>query len=573
MDAEGVVSRYYRLITLTPRGRAASLLVLGLLVILSSVATSLPTNEAYAYLRGLATYSLEASILVALLLPLGRTRIFNIKRSMNFAAAIMLATLPAEVILSMLGGPRGLGISASPGFSVFVLAGFYRVRAAALLSLYPAVLVPLIDSPLLGYEMPHVAPLVILMSFTSLGMGASALYSIEYLGRRRKVSPLDSVRAFMRAWLIGNHESLEELIRSLGVSGRVRVRALVFKRELGEPVALVFPDFHFGPFRNVGSARFIYSLEEGLRPAMESLVFHTPGSHERNIAMASRSLEIAKSAASSISSYYGQLVDYGMCKPLILRKGEWEVYVLRGPTAVVSFLTNVVRGNDDLPYSIWEEAERLLGGDPLLNLLAIVDSHAAKGPPFEDDEELVHVISTLKGVNRCSEEEFYVGYGEVVGTGCRELCYDKVRVLSLRFGDERYAIVYLYGNNVDIKTRENIVDITKSMGYRGSLVVTPDDHSCAASFKEKPYHVVSGCPGLYEAISRAAERALEDESRSRYVTLEHVFDGVELAGQNIWRLTSLIDELGRAALRALLLVITLINLVPAPIFLGLWSPW
>ncbi|MCS7109162.1 MAG: DUF2070 family protein, partial [Sulfolobales archaeon] len=228
------------------------------------------------------------------------------------------------------------------------------------------------------------------------------------------------------------------------------------------------------------------------------------------------------------------------------------------------FFTNIHQGNDDLPFSIWRKTEDIFKVNRELNIVAIADSHSAKGPPIKDGEELLHLVERIGSVNKCVEEEVYVGYSEVSGLGCRELCYDKVKVLSFRFSSgEKYALVYLYGNNVDLETRNNITNLMKSLGYNESLVVTPDDHSCAASFKERPYYVVSGCSSLYEAISRAVEKASENESRARYVTLENIFHEVELAGQNIWRLTSLIEDLGRTAMRTLLTTIALSNALAA----------
>lgn len=569
MDTESIVNKYYRLITLTPGRKTTSLALLAAVLAVYLLATSFPAKGFKEYVDALLLYTLEAALFVLPLTSLRRSRILNFKRSINFVTAVLLMTLPAEVVLSRIGNLRGIGLSVSPGLLVFVFTGLYELKTAILLSMCPAVLVPLLGGLVFNGDLNRLLVPILFMSSASLVIGMLALYSVEHIGRNRGISPLSSARAFMRTWLTGNHEYLEEIVRSFGVSDRVRVGALVFKRESGEPVALVFPDIHFGPFRNVGSSRFLYLLEESLEPNMEVFVFHTPGSHERNLAASSESLEIARAVASSISSYYNQLADYGICRPSILKEGKWEAYVLRGPTAVVSFLTNVLEGNDDLPFGIWKKAEAVLSVDRGLNLMAIVDSHAAKGPPVKDGDELYYLVEKLRDINGCSEEEVYVGYGEAVGTACRELCYDKVKVLTFRFSDgERRIIAYLYGNNVDLQTRNGIVNLLERLGYKDPLIVTPDDHSCAASFKEKPYYVVSDCPGLYEAIAKAVERAVEGESRARYVTLEHVFHDVELAGHNIWKLTSLIEDLGKATLRSLSTTIILANLLALPVVLS-----
>ncbi|MEM1930537.1 MAG: DUF2070 family protein [Sulfolobales archaeon] len=569
MDAESIVNKYYRLITLTPSRKTTSLLLLAFVLTIYAFATAFPAADLGKYAEELFFYSVESLLFMLLLMPLRRSRIFNFKRMVNFISAVLLMVLPAETILTRLGGLKGSGLSVSSGLLAFVFIGLYEFGTAIALSVLPTVPVLLIGILGLGYNPYDFTISVTSISMASLAIGILALYSIEYSGRSRGVSPLSSARAFMKTWLTGDHGYLEELIRSLGVTDRVTIKVLVLKRELGEPIALVFPDIHFGPFRNVGSSRFPYVLEDSLEPNIEAFVFHTPGSHERNVATFSESREIARAVASSISSYYGQLSDYGICKPSILREGEWEVFVFRGSTTAVLFLTNVARGNDDLPYGIWRKVEEILGTNRKLNLVAVVDSHAAKGPPVRDVGELNTIIEKLSDIDRCSEEDVYVGYGEAVGTGCRELCYDKVKVITFRFSDgERYVIVYIYGNNIDIQTRSNIVNLMKRMGYKEALVVTPDDHSCAASFKEKPYYVVSDCPGLYEAVVKAVEKAVENEAGARYVTIEHVFHNVELAGDNIWKLTSLIEDLGKKALRSLLITIAVVNLLALSVVLS-----
>ncbi len=569
MDAEGTVSRYYRLLTLAPGKRVTSLLLLATVLATRALATSLPTGDVGVYVSNAALYMLEALLLVLLLTPLRSTRVFNIKRTINFAASLLLMTLPAEVLLSRLGSLRGVGLSAGSGIALFVLSGLYELRVAVPFSILPVMAVPLIGGLAIGYGLHELLVSVAFLGLASLAIGSLVLHSVERLGRSKGVSPLGSAKAFLRTWLTGDRGHLEEAVRSLGVTDRVRIRALVFRREQDKPIALVFPDIHFGPFRDVGSARFPYLLEESLGPTVEAFVFHTPGSHERNLATFSESYEKAKAVASSIASYYGQLVGYGMCKPRVLRNGEWEAFVLRGPTAAVFFLTNTLRGSDDLPYGVWKMVEEALGGERGLNLVAVVDTHSAKGPRVDSEEELSGLVKKLGGVGECVEEEIYVGYGEAVGTGCRELCYDKVKALAIRFSDgERYAIVYLYGNNVDAQARREIVSRLERLGYRNPIVVTPDDHSCAASFKERPYYVVSGCPGLYEAVNRAVERASESEARTDYVTIEHVFHDAELAGWNIWKLASLVDDLGRVALRLFLAIVVSVNLLALPLVLS-----
>lgn len=561
LDAENVVSKYYRLITFSPGKQLIAIALLAIVLVIYSLLVTVPASNVLEYIKNLSLYLTESLVLIALLSPLRLTRILNLRRITNFTTAILLLTLPAEVVLSRLGNINGLGLAAASGLSLLVFSAFYKVLTAVLISLGISIIAPICGIVISGRDVGALITAILSASFISLSVGLVALATIEHLGKKRGISPLSSLRAFMRAWLIGEQDLLENLMLDLGTTDKVEVKTVILKREEGEPIALVFPSFHFGPFRSLGSARFPYLLEDSLEPSMRVFVFHTPCSHERNIATSSRSLEIARSVASSIASYYTQIAEHRMCRPLVLRKGEWEIFTLRGPTMMVSFLTNIVKGNDDLPYSVWEKAKEVLDGKPQLNLVAIADTHALKGPPYEDVNEFSHIIESLRNSEECSVEELYVGYGEVEGVRCPELCYNKVKVLTFRFGEDRYVLVYLYGNNVDPLTREKIVSQLRDLGYKEPVLVTPDDHSCAASFKTKPYFVVADCPYLYDAVAEAVKKASENESRASYVTLEHIFHDVELAGNNIWRLTEMIDDLGKVAARVIVAVIILTNIL------------
>ena len=56
----------------------------------------------------------------------------------------------------------------------------------------------------------------------------------------------------------------------------------------------VFPTTHFGPFRSIGSSRFIYRLEDVLGSRYQLLVFHTPESHDRNLVSSDDVEELVK---------------------------------------------------------------------------------------------------------------------------------------------------------------------------------------------------------------------------------------------------------------------------------------
>jgi putative membrane protein len=572
VNTEAIVGRYYRIITTSPTRVTTSIAFVIVLILIYSTLLTLPTLDLARLVEAVELYSLEVLLFVATLSPLIRTRVFNIRRLLNLTFVTLLAVLPAELILGRFGGLAGMGLSTGSGFLTYILVAFLRVPVAVAVSTASTTLATTLGRAIVSLSLPYeVLATALLASTISSVTGITSIFIIERCGWRRGVSPIKAIRAFTRAWILGDREALEELFRNYGVSSRVSVKVVVFFRETGNPVALVYPGFHFGPFRSIGSARFPYLLEERLGPAIDSLIFHTPGSHERNIATYTQSLEIAGAVAATISSYSPLIARMGLCRPQVVRENGWELYVIRGPTLLIGYLTNIERGNDDLPYSLWKLGEDIQAESKSLNLVAVADSHSAKGERVGESEIPHSLTQKLQNLSSCNEEGFYLGYGETSGVMCRELCSDRVKVATLRYSDgTRYAIVYVYGNNMSAETREKIVALLRERGIEEPLVVTPDDHSCAASFKEKPYHVVSDCEYLYQAILKALDDAVESEAPARYVTLEHIFSDVELAGDSVWKLTQLVDSLGK--LTARLLVVTLITtgiVIPAALLLTL----
>jgi len=570
VNAEAIVRKYYRVITASPANIATSAILVITLILTYSILLTVPILDVVKLAKTVKLYSLEVLLFIATLSPLVKTRVFNFRRLLNLALVTLLAVLPAELILGRVRGLVGVGLSVGSGFLTYILVAFYRVPLAVATSIASTTLAVALGNALTSLSLSYkIITVAFLASVASSTVGAVSIYIVEKAGWKRGISPIRAIRAFTKAWILGDREALEDLIRSYGVSDRVSVKAIVIFRESGNPIALVYPSFHFGPFRSIGSARFPYLLEERLSPAIDVLTFHTPGSHERNIATYAQSLEIARAVAATVSSYSPLVARIGLCRPQVIREDEWELYVIRGPTLLVGYLTNIARGNDDLPYSLWELAEKIQIRSKSLNLVAIVDSHSAKGEKVESDEALRSLIQKLEDLGSCTEEEFYLGYGEVSGVACRELCSDKVKVVTFRYSDgTRYALVYVYGNNMSMETRNKILSLLRERGITEPLVVTPDDHSCAASFKEKPYHIISDCQHLYEAVLEALREAVESESPAKYVTLEHIFSNVELTGDNIWRLTQLVDSLGGLSAQLLTATLVVANVViPATLLL------
>jgi len=569
MELDYITRKYYKRLHILPRPSTLVLLYIALIIGLGIVNSGnfLSINH---IMSSLMKYSILGLLLPALYAILLVSKVFNVKRVVGLSMAVLIASLPAEIIFYWLIGLRGLGILSTTGFIFIILSVFVNPALAVPLATVPTLIIfILINGISTGIVRGDLFITALTVQSLSLTAGLMYLLFLEDLGRKYGYSPVRIIRAFINTWFTGNPLKLEsEFSRYSSSVGDLRVKIVTINREYSESLALIFPTLHFGPFRNIGSSRFIYHLQDLLEPRIKPFIFHTPGSHEHNLVSSEDSERIAKAINNAIDEVYRIESSFNMCKPYRVRASNgWESFVLNGPTFIALFLVNKKLGNDDLPYELWSVLNSV--GENVDNnilLTAIADSHSFKGPKVEDVSEVMDVITRALNKYSCnSGEEFYSGYGEATASvsECRGLCNDLVRVLTLRFKDgSRYALIYIYGNNMDGAFRLKLERVVKDMGVDDVEIVTPDDHSCAASIKETPYDIVSECASLLRAVKLAISEAIANEVKSSYSTMELIIKGVKFVGGNIFKIAYSLHDVGRLAERMLLLILILLNLLP-----------
>jgi len=567
MELDDITRKYYRRLHILPRTTILVITYILLIVILSLIncdnilsLNSLMTNAINYFIIGL--------LLPALYSVLAISKLFNLRRVIGLSLAVIIASLPAEIIFYRLIGLRGAGIVAVSGFIFIILSVFINPVVAAPLATLPTLAVFYVMNELVMESFRGNLLLTALtIQMVSITVGLIYLVFLENLGRDYGYSPIRIMRAFINTWLTGNPLRLENEFGKYTMIDDLKVKIIMIERKGAEDIALIFPALHYGPFRNVGSARFIYHLQSLLEPRVKPFIFHTPGSHEHNLVSSDDSERIAKLIHNAINDTYKNECKLDMCKPYRVKLSNgWESFALNGPTFIALFLVNKRIGNDDLPYELWNIVESVnrCGGELLVR--AVADSHSFKGPKVNDVNEVRDVIINTLSNYSCNEgEEFYVGYGEGVAsvTECRGLCDDLVRVLTIRFSDgSRYALVYVYGNNMDGEFRKKLEDIVKSYGIVDAEIITPDDHSCAASIRESPYDIVSECKSLINAVREALINAINTEVRAKYSTLEVVIKNVKFVGHKIFDIAYSVQGVARVAERMLILALMLLNVLP-----------
>ncbi len=572
MDVEEITRKYYGRLFLLPRWH--SLLILYLLIV-SVVGTinGVPPFTPYSIASSITQYIIIGAALVIVFLFLMATKVFTPKRVLGLSTAMFIASLPAELVFYRLTGFRGVGLLAGTGLVFVVLNAFLTPILALLVSSVPPFVAFITANNLLGNVMTgnEIAGAVITESISLLAGIAYVAY-FEVAGRKFSgISPTWLLRSFLKTWFTGNPSSLEEAFSKIGKEEDVKVKALFILREGAEPIALIYPSIHYGPFRNVGSSRFIYHLESYLEPRLKTFIFHTAGSHEHNLTSSKDSEELARLINIAFDNVYEEFAHLKMCEPYRVKTDDgWEAFVLSGSTFLAMNIVNKALGNDDLPHTLWHELEN---HPKAPQVVAVADSHSFKGPKITDVSVLKPLIEEVFRRYSCTEgEEFEAGYGEAVASSmCRSVCNPRVKAMTLNFNGRRYALVYIYGNNMDGEYRLKLENLVKGLGVHDVEIVTPDDHSCAASFKEAPYDVVNECEPLTQAVLEAVKESMQNERPAYYGTYEAVFKGVKVVSDKIFVFIDQLATLGKKAEKGLLVLLAVINAAPITLLLTLFA--
>lgn len=563
MSIEWITRKYYGRLNILPRRRFLLLIYVGLITLTGSLNTTdyTPNN----ILRSIVAYFVLGSVLTLIYLPLMFTKLFNTKRVLGLSLVTFATSLVAELLFYRLIGLRGLGLVVASGFVLIILSVFTSLSLSIVVStLTPILTFTLVNTLLLNQALSHTHLInAILVEFASVTLGILFIYYIDSRGRRLSgISPIAALRAFLNTWFTGDSGSLELLFNDIGTSEAVEVKNIIFKRAKGPHIAMVFPRIHFGPFDEVGSSSFIHYLDNELEPEFKVFTFHTSGSHEHNLASSKDAMKVAHEVAENIRKSLNVDGEGVLCTPYRVKLGDgWEAFTLNSKDFLATIVVNKVQGNDDIPYQVWD----LLNSDRTRSLATmVVDAHSCKGSKVFDPNLLKPLLDKVLDYYDCAEvSSFRVGYGESrASSTCVELCDTRVKTLTINVEGKRHGLIYIYGNNVDKNFRIKLDKILSNLTYLNDFeIITPDDHSCAASMSESPYEVVKECHGLVEAIVDSVMKAVDNEVPATYRVVDFRLDNIKVVGDKVFTIMESLNTLAGKTEKGLVVLMLLFNLL------------
>lgn len=560
-DAGDIAKDFYSRLFILPRASVVGAVAAAFVVLLAAINEPWPPTPD-GFTSSLASYALMFGSMVMIYSSLMIARVFNPKRVVGLVLVSLMAALPAEVVVYRVTGLRGASAVASAGFTASILTAFHSPPLAFALAVAGSVLAFITANYGAAYDINTV-----LAALTaSVAMGAAYLIVIEVKGRGMGYSPLKAVRAFLKVWFTRSTKDFEKFFGEHGEVTSVKVHGIIIETD-SKRVLLAFPSIHYGPLWHVGSASFIYHLMESAgRRGMDALAFHTPGSHEHNLVSERESRELASEIATDAERVARENAPVAVCEPFTAEApGGWEAFVIPTETVSAAIVENR-NGNDDLPHQLWGIAEEAVEESDSI-ALALADAHSRVGKKVVDPEPLKPLIKEIVRRLSCTTKyrEVLAGLGEARVRGfCRGLCRDAVKALTLVVNGRRYVLVYVFGNNMLSEAHDALEKVAREAGNAvAAVIVTPDDHSCAASVRETPYDAVWPCKALEDAVAEAVNKAVSSESRARVKTFTGVYEPYTIMGDGVWKMMEGLDRLGKVA-EAGILVLALASNVVAP---------
>lgn len=540
MGREEVARRFYSKLTVLPSTRVLVSILAFFIILPGLIVSIINSNLVFilAYVLGGLTYILILNIMLRNKPP------FNFKRILGLATYTLTIGLVIE-LLAIPSGIHGLLFTGSSGIAYVALVGLATSNMNALIYVAASSMTSYIIFTLAsGFSFISLLA-NILVFIIGIIIYTSYLHLINKRGEMWGLQPLKLAKAFLLNWLSNITEPMESILSSLSKPKKAKIRVLVFEKKNSKPIALVLPEIHYGPFRNVGSSTMIYMIEEAFnKKGYNVLALHGPGSHEHNLPTAKYAYQIS----------YRIAEEFTRTKPLSLKprtpdritSNDWEALIQPFDKAVLAFVTRS-KGIDDLPPSLLqviEEKSKTSGVEILL-----VDSHNSyTREEFNGDEVKKLVDLIVDKVLKAKECVLKVGYGEVSIDNPDKygLCTGKIRSLVWECNGKRIGITYLYGNNMFPKTRVKLREvILRSKLLDDYEPITPDDHTCAATLAEHPYVPVKlGDSALQKAVLESINRALRDLDEVKVYYYGFTIDNVRYVGEGIFDMLGLLEEVG-----------------------------
>ncbi len=387
-------------------------------------------------------------------------------------------------------------------------------------------------------------------------------------------SPLRIFRAFLRDWLDGSFSTFEDYLEIFGVNSTITLSVLSFRSKSSGRAkgTLIVPNFHPGPFLNVGSSALPYMLKRAVESATGGIaaVAHGVSGHQLNLVSQHENRKVIRKVRSMLASKSGYMASPVVRSTAGCATATCQVF---GRSALVT-MTVAPNDTEDIDLEVGELLRRSARG--LFKDIAIVDAHNSIGDVTLMSEEKLNDLAqsakfAMKTARHAKLRSLRLGiaHDRPSGITVREgMGLGGIVVFWMEVGSQPFAYVVIDSNNMAKGLRERIFGVLAEMGAKNVEVMTSDTHMVNGIVSAKlgyyPIGAAANPDILVSSVRKTAERAKRGMTSVSASVRSSSLQVRTLGLSSLSRLTGFVLRTARltfAALFPVVLVIAITSLV------------
>jgi len=385
------------------------------------------------------------------------------------------------------------------------------------------------------------APLMSLATSLTLAVIVSFVFSFVFLIQVERrgmlalgVSPLRVFRAFLRDWLDRSFSAFEDYLEIFGVDSSINLCVLCFRSKSSGNVkaTLVVPNFHPGPFLNVGSSALPYMVKRVVESAVGGIaaVAHGVSGHQLNLVSQHENEKVIEKIRSMLSSPASASDVSSIVRATAgCATATCQVF---GDAALVT-MTVAPEDTEDIELEAGELLRKSAQG--LFKDIAIVDAHNSLGKVTLMTHDKLNDMAEsakrgMKAAKRASLGPLSLGVAATHpdGVSLREgMGPGGIVVLWMNVAGESSAYVVVDSNNMATGLRERILAALREAGAAEAEVMTSDTHMVNGIVAAKLGYYPIGAATNPDVIVSSVKKA-SDEAKTNMGPVDTSFGCTEL---------------------------------------------
>jgi putative membrane protein len=377
-------------------------------------------------------------------------------------------------------------------------------------------------------------------------------WSLEH--HSKKFSPIATIplfRAFIVNWVTSLNSPLEKYLEKMGQDVDIEVNLLKFDSSKPK-AAIIIPQVHPGPFKNIGSSLLPSLLKKGFEKEYGCETCTPLGilGHELDLASQAQNQKIISQIIES--ARFNATAD--LASPLMQAfEGQATASCqIFGDTALLAF-TLAPKTTEDLPQELGRIVREQAQGYGLKDVV-VINAHNSLSDIVDTYE---HLDELKAAASKCLQKavaqqakHFMVGAASVFPqefSSKAGMGEGGITATIVQVENQKIAYIVIDGNNMIPNLREKIISSLATVGFAESEVFTTDTHAVSALVTgRRGYHPVGEAMDnalLIRYIIDAAKKAELNLESSTAGYLRFVVPQVRVIGEErLKSITALVDK-------------------------------